>query len=126
MRRTTIITGLLTAALASLAIAPVAGAKPRDPVTRAEVFTAAKGQAERSAAKLEKDGNGAVSIDRSRTSVGSYLRNDAFRKSAAFAIFGTKTVNGEVGTVWCLGYVEVRRNKAGHARVLRGLTCAGT
>jgi hypothetical protein len=126
MRRTTIITGLLTAALASIAIAPVANAKPRHPVTRAEVFAAAQRHAEKSASALEKNGNGAVSIDRSRTSVGNYLGYGAFRKSASFALFGTKTVNGEPGTVWCVGNVEVRRTKNGHARILRDLTCVGT
>src|SRR4051812_13150823 len=106
MSRTTIIASLVAAALASLAIAPVASAKPRHPVTRAEVFASVQRQAEKSAAALEKDGNGTVTIDRSRTGVGSYLTYDSFRKSATFAIFGIKTVNGEAGTLWCLGNVE--------------------
>ena len=126
MRRITLITGLLTAALASLAIAQVADAKPRHPVTRAEVFAAAQRQAEGSAVTLEKDAKGIVSIDRSRTGVGNYFRYGAFRQSASFAIFGTKTVNGEAGTLWCLGSVEVRRTKNDHTRVLRDLTCAGS
>lgn len=126
MRRTTCITALLTAALASLAIAQVANAKPRHSITRAEVLAAAQRQAERSAARLEKDGNGTVSIDRSRTSVGNYLRYGVFRQSASFAIFGTNTVNGEAGTLWCIGNVEVRRTKKDHTRVLHDLTCVGS
>jgi hypothetical protein len=125
MRRNTLITGVVTAALASLAIAPVAGAKPRHPVTRAEVFSAALRQAESSAARLETDTKGIVSMDRSRTGVGNYFRYGAFRQSASFAIFGTKTVNGEAGMLWCLGSVEVRRTKNDRTRVLRYLTCAG-
>jgi hypothetical protein len=125
MRRTTCITALLTAALASLAIAQVANAKSRHPVTRAEAFAAAQRQAERSAARLEKDGNGTVSIDRSRTSVGNYNPYDPFRRSASFVIFGTNTVNGEAGLLWCVGNVEVRRTKKDHTRVLRDLTCVG-
>ena len=125
MRRTTCITALLTAALASLAIAQVANAKPRASVTRAEVFAAAQGQAERAAATLEKGGNGTISIDRSRTSVGNYLRYGLFRQSASSAIFGTNTVNGEARTLWCVGNVEVRRIKKDNTGVLRDLTCVG-
>ena len=125
MRRTTCITALLTAALASLAIAQVANAKPRHSVTRAEVVAAAQQQAESSAARLEQNGNGSVSIDRSRTSVGSYLRSGAFRQSAVFAIFGTNTAGGAAGTLWCLGYVEVSRTMRDHTRVVRDLTCVG-
>ena len=126
MRRTTLITGLLAAALASLAVAPFASAQPRTPVTRAEVFGAAQRQAERSAAAVEKDGSGTVTIDRSRTSVGNYLRYGAFRKSASFALFGTKTVNGAADTFWCIGNVEVTRTKKGHTHSRRNLTCLGT
>ena len=126
MRRTTIITGLLTAALASLAIAPFASAQPRMPVTRTEVFGAAQRQAEKSAATVERDASGAVTIDRSHTSVGNYLRYGIFRKSASFAIFGTKTVNGAPDTLWCIGNVEIMRTKGGHTRSRRTLTCLGT
>jgi hypothetical protein len=126
MRRTTLITGLLAAALASLAVAPFASAQPRTPVTRAEVFGAAQRQAERSAATVQKDGSGTVTIDRSRTSVGNYMRYATFRKSASFAIFGTKTVNGAPDTFWCIGNVEVMRTEKGHTRSRRNLTCFGT
>jgi hypothetical protein len=125
MHRTTLITGLVTAALASLAIAQVATARAPRPVTSAEVFAAAQQGAERAAARLEKNGNGTVSIDRSRTGVGNYFRLGAFRQSATFAIFGTKTVNGKADTLWCLGTVEVMRSKT-HTRVRRGLTCVGS
>jgi hypothetical protein len=125
MRRTTLITGLLAAALASLAVAPFASAEPRTTVTRVEVFSAAQRQAEKSAATVEKDASGAVTIDRSLTSVGNYLRYGVFRKSASFAIFGTKTVDGVAHTLWCIGNVEVTRTKKGHTRSRRTLTCVG-
>ena len=126
MRRTTLITGLLAAALASLAVTPFASAQPRTPVTRAEVFGAAQRHAERSAGTVERDGIGAVTIDRSRTSVGNYQRYSAFRKGASFAIFGTKTVNGAADTFWCIGNVEVTHTRRGHTSSRRNLTCFGT
>jgi len=125
VHRTTIITGLIAAALTSLAFAPVASAKPRDRVTHAEVFAAVERQAAKTATTVEVDGGGEVSIDRSRTTVGHYMRDGAFRKSATFAIFGTKTVNGEADTVWCLGSADITRTKNGQTRVLRTLTCVG-
>jgi hypothetical protein len=125
MRRTTIITGLLAVALASLAMAPTAGAKARHPVTRAELFAAVHQQAEKSVATLEKMGGGAISFDRSRTSVGNYLPYGQFRKAAAFAIFGTNTANADTGTLWCVGNVEVGRTKHGRTRVAQELTCIG-
>ena len=60
--------------------------------------------------------NGAASIDRSRTSVGNYLRYSSFRSGASFALFGTNTVNGQARTLWCVGNVEVVRAKNGRAR----------
>jgi hypothetical protein len=123
MRRTTIITGLLVAALASLAMAPAAGAKTSKPVSRAAVSAAAQRLANQSAAGLEELTRGAAIVDRSRTSVGSYLRHGQFRMGASFTLFGTNTVNGEVRPLRCVGYVEVVRAKNGRARVAADLTC---
>ena len=73
-----------------------------------------------SASGIEDLTNGAARVDRSRTSVGNYLRYSRFRMSASFALFGTNTVNGEARTLWCVGYVEVARAKSGRTRVMPG------
>jgi hypothetical protein len=126
MRRTTIIAGLVAASLASLAIAPAAGAKSREPVTRADVFAAAHRLAAQAAAELESLSNGTVAIDRSQTSFGNYLPYGKFRKAAAFAIFGTRTAGGEANTLWCIGNVDVARAGNGRMQVARELTCLGS
>ena len=122
---------IVTAAIGLVVVAPAAAAEAREPVTRVEVFEAAHHLADQSAAAADNDSatgledlsNGAVSIDRSRTSVGNYMRYGKFRKGASFALFGTNTVNGEVGTLWCVGNVEVVRVKNGRTRVTANLTC---
>ena len=73
-----------------------------------------------SAKGIEDLTNGAARIDRSRTSVGNYLRYGRFRMGASFALFGTNTVNGELRTLWCIGYVEVTRAANGRTRVAPG------
>jgi hypothetical protein len=122
---------IMTTAIGLAVVAPAAAADAREPVTRVEVFAAAHRLADQSpvaadndsATGLEDLSNGAVSIDRSRTSVGNYLRYDKFRKGASFALFGTNTVNGETRTLWCVGNVEVVRTKNGSTRVAANLTC---
>jgi hypothetical protein len=126
MRRTTIITALLAAALASLAIAPAALAKSRQPVTRADVFAAAHRLAAKAATELEGLSNGTVTIDRSQTSFGNYLPYGKFRKAAAFAIFGTRTTGGDANTLWCIGNVDVARARNGRMDVAQELTCLGS
>jgi hypothetical protein len=119
------------ATLAVALLVPAAAAEARAPVTRAEVFAATQRIAVQSAAKLEDPAatgieeltNGAASIDRSRTSVGDYLRYGKFRQGASFALFGTNTVNGQLRTLWCIGNVEVVRAGNGRARVAANLTC---
>lgn len=109
-------------------VAPAAAAQARTPVTRAEVSAVTHRLAEQSAAQLEAQSatgiedltNGAARVDRSRTSVGNYQRYGKFLMGASFALFGTNTVNGEVRTLWCVGYVEVARAKNGRNRVSPG------
>ena len=67
--------------------------------------------------------NGAARIDRSRTSVGNYLRFGKYRMGASFALFGTNTVNGTAHTLWCIGNMEVVHGASGPARVNANLTC---
>ena len=122
---------ITTIAIGLAVVAPAAAADAREPVTRAEVFAAARNAADRSPAAADNDAttglenlsNGAVSIDRSRTSVGNYLRYGKFRKGASFALFGTNTVDGEARTLWCVGNVEVVRTKIGRTRVMTNLAC---
>jgi type II secretory pathway pseudopilin PulG len=112
-------------------VAPAAAAETRQQVTRAETFAAAQRIAVQSAAALEDQTatgieeltNGAARIDRSRTSVGNYLRYSKFRSGASFALFGTNTVNGETRALWCIGNVEVVRAGNGHTRVAANVTC---
>jgi hypothetical protein len=100
---TTLRTLILTVALGVAVVVPDAVAEAREPVTRVEAFAAAHRLANQSAAKLEDHSaaglehltNGAASVDRSRTSVGNYLRYSKFRMGASFALFGTNTVAGE-------------------------------
>jgi len=123
----------LTIALAiGLAVAaPAATATARPPVTRTDALAAAQHFAVQSAAALEDPTargiedltNGAASIDRSRTSVGNYVRYSTFRSGASFALFGTNTVNGQARTLWCVGNVEVVRARNGRTRVVANLTC---
>jgi hypothetical protein len=122
---------IMTTAIGLVVVAPAAAAEAREPVTRVEVFAAAHHLAGQSAVAADNDSatgledisNGAVSIDRSRTSVGNYLRYGKYRKGASFALFGTNTVNGEARTLWCIGNVEVVRAKTGRTRVTANLTC---
>jgi hypothetical protein len=127
MRRTTI----STIALGLAVLVPAAAAEARKPVTRVEVSAAAHQLADQSAAELEDHSatgladltNGAASIDRSRTSVGNYLRFGKFRMGASFALFGTNTVNGMAHTLWCIGNMEVVRRANGPARVSANVSC---
>jgi len=126
MRRTTI-----SIAIGLAVLVPAAAAEAREPVTRVQVFAAAHRLADESAAELEDHSatglediaNGAASIDRSRTSVGNYLRFGKFRMGASFALFGTNTVNGKARTLWCIGNIEVIRTAGGPARVNSNLIC---
>ena len=120
---------LITTVAVALAVAgPAAAAQARKPVTRAEASAVTHRIAAQSAAKLEAQSatgiealaNGAASIDRSRTSVGNYLRYGRFRMGASFALFGTNTVDGVTRTLWCVGYVEVARARDGGTRVAPG------
>jgi hypothetical protein len=121
-----------TIAIGLAVVAPAAAAQARKPVTRAEVSAATHRVAQQAATRLEAQSasgiedltNGAARVDRSRTSVGNYLRYSRFHMSASFALFGTNTVNGEARTLWCVGYVEVGHAKSGRTRVMPGsLVC---
>jgi hypothetical protein len=117
-----------TSLVVALAVTPVAAAQAREPVTRADAAAAAHRAARTAALQLESQSatgiedltNDAASIDRTRTSVGNYLRYGKFRMGASFALFGTNTVDGQVRTLWCVGYVEVRRAGNGGTRVAPG------
>jgi hypothetical protein len=122
---------ITTIAVGLAVVAPAAAAEARAPVNRAEVFAATQRLAiqaatdfeGRSATGIEQLTNGAASVDRSRTSVGNYLRYGKFRSGASFALFGTNTVNGEARTLWCIGNVEVVRATNGRTRVAANVTC---
>ena len=117
-----------TIALGAAVVAPAAAADARQPVTRADAAAAARSLARQAAVEVEGQSakgieqltNGAARVDRSRTSVGNYLRYGKFRMGASFALFGTNTVNGELRTLWCIGYVEVTRAGNGRTRVAPG------
>ena len=119
---------LATTIAVGLAVVVPAAADARKPVTRAEASAVTHRIADDAAAKLdarsatgiEDLSNGAARVDRSRTSVGNYLRYGKFRMGASFALFGTNTVDGVVRTLWCIGYVEVRRPRNGGTRVVAG------
>ena len=117
-----------TIAIGLAVLAPAAAAQARKPVTRAEVSAATHRVAQQAATRLEAQSasgiedltNGAATVDRSRTSVGNYLRYSRFRMGASFALFGTNTVDGKARTLWCVGYVEVARARSGRTRVRPG------
>jgi hypothetical protein len=121
-------TVLTSLAVGLAAIGLAASAEAREPVTRAEVAAATHRIAHQAAVEVEAQSatgiedltNGAASVDRSRTSVGNYLRYSKFRMGASFALFGTNTVNGVARTLWCVGYVEVVRLGSGRTRVAPG------
>lgn len=126
MSRTTITTGLLVSGLASLAMAVPASAvaaAPRQPVTHAAAFASAQRLADGSAAALEDLAGGAVTIDRSRTSVGNYLNYGKYRKGVSFALFGTNTVEGKTHTLWCVGNFVFGAAKDGGTSVAGNVTC---
>ena len=120
-----------TIALGAAVVAPAAAADAREPVTRADAAAAARSLARQAAVEVEGQSakgiedltNGAARIDRSRTSVGNYLRFGKFRMGASFALFGTNTVNGTAHTLWCIGNMEVVHTATGPARVNANLTC---
>lgn len=126
MSRTTITAGLLVSGLASLAMAApasAAAAAPRQPVTHAAAFASAQRLADSSAAALEDLAGGAVTIDRSRTSVGNYMNYGKFRKGVSFVLFGTNTVNGEKHTLWCVGNFVFSAAKNGGNGVVGNVSC---
>jgi hypothetical protein len=122
---------IVTAAIGLAVVAPAAAAEAREPITRAEASAAAQRVADQAAAELQNQSatgiedltNGAASIDRSRTSVGNYLRYGKFRMGVSFALFGTNTVNGVARTLWCVGNLDVMRAKNGRTRTAGNLTC---
>jgi hypothetical protein len=127
MRRTMII----TVAVGLAVVAPAAAADAREPITQAEASAAAHRVADQAATELQNQSatgiedltNGAASVDRSRTSIGNYLRYGKFRMGVSFALFGTNTVNGIARTLWCVGSLEVVRAKNGRTRTAGNLTC---
>jgi hypothetical protein len=127
MRRTMII----TVAVGLAVVAPAAAADAREPITQAEASAAAHRVADQAATELQNQSatgiedltNGAASVDRSRTSIGNYLRYGKFRMGVSFALFGTNTVNGIARTLWCVGNLEVVRAKNGRTRTAGNLTC---
>ena len=122
---------ITTLAVGLTVVAPAAVAEARAPVTRAEVSFTAQRLAEQAATELESQSatgiehltGGAAKIDRSRTSIGNYLRYGSFRMGASFALFGTNTVDGIARTLWCVGNLEVRRASKGGVRVAGNVTC---
>jgi hypothetical protein len=121
-------TAMTSLAVGLAVVVPAAAAEARQPVTRAEASAAVHRIANQAAVELEAQSatgiedltNGAASVERSRTSIGNYLRYGDFRMGASFALFGTNTVNGLRRTLWCVGYVEVVRAKSGRTRVVPG------
>ena len=124
-------TPITTVAIGLAVLAPAAAADARAPVTRAEASVAAHRLAEQAATKLEDQSatgieiltKGAARVDRSRTSVGNYLRYSKFRMGVSFALFGTNTVDGVTRTLWCIGNLEVMRARNGGTRVAGNVTC---
>jgi hypothetical protein len=114
---------IAVAALAVTVSAPAAAAEAREPVTRAAVVAAAERLASQSAAGLEQLTNGAASVDRSRTTVGHYVRHGKFSRGASFELFGTNTVNGQARPFRCVGTVGLIHAKSGGERVAADLTC---
>jgi hypothetical protein len=124
-------TMITTVAVGLAIVAPAAAADARGSLTRAEASAAAQRVADQAATELQNQSatgiedltNGAASIDRSRTSVGNYLRYGKFRMGVSFALFGTNTVNGVARTLWCVGNLDVMRAKNGRTRTAGNLTC---
>jgi hypothetical protein len=124
-------TMIITVAVGLAVVAPAAAADARGSLTRAEASAAAQRVADQAATELQNQSatgiedltNGAASIDRSRTSVGNYLRYGKFRMGVSFALFGTNTVNGVARTLWCVGNLDVVRAKNGRTRTAGNLTC---
>jgi hypothetical protein len=124
-------TMIITVAVGLAVVAPAAAADARGSLTRAEASAAAQRVADQAATELQNQSatgiedltNGAASIDRSRTSVGNYLRYGKFRMGVSFALFGTNTVNGVARTLWCVGNLDVMRAKNGRTRTAGNLTC---
>jgi hypothetical protein len=124
-------TMIITVVVGLAVVAPAAAADARGSLTRAEASAAAQRVADQAATELQNQSatgiedltNGAASIDRSRTSVGNYLRYGKFRMGVSFALFGTNTVNGVARTLWCVGNLDVMRAKNGRTRTAGNLTC---
>jgi hypothetical protein len=122
---------IITVAVGLAVVAPAAAAEAREPITQAEASAAAHRVADQAATELQNQSatgiedltNGAASVDRSRTSIGNYLRYGKFRMGVSFALFGTNTVNGIARTLWCVGNLEVVRAKNGRTRTAGNLTC---
>ena len=122
---------LSTAVIGLAVIAPAGAAQARAPVTRAEASVAAHRLAQQAATELEAQSatgieiltKGGARVDRSRTSVGNYLRYSRFRMGVSFALFGTNTVDGVTRTLWCVGNLEVVRVGNGRTRSAGNLTC---
>lgn len=121
-------TAITSLAVGLAVVVPAGAAAAREPVTRADAAAAAHRIANQAAMEVEGQAatgiedltNGAASVDRSRTSVGNYLRYGKFRMGASFVLFGTNTVDGLTRTLWCVGYVEVARMGNGRTRVAPG------
>jgi hypothetical protein len=114
---------ITTVAIGLAVVAPAAAADARAPVTRAEASLVAQRLAQQAATGIEDLTNGAARVDRSRTSVGNYLRYGRFRMGVSFALFGTNTVDGVARTLWCIGNLEVVRAKSGRRRVAVNFGC---
>ena len=122
---------LTTAAIGLAVIAPAGAAQARAPVTRAEASVAAHRLAQQAATELQGQSatgieiltRGAARVDRSRTSVGNYVRYGQFRMGVSFALFGTNTVDGVARTLWCVGNLEVVRAGNGRTRSTGNVTC---
>jgi hypothetical protein len=114
---------ITTVAIGLAVVAPAAAADARAPVTRAEASLVAQRLAQQAATGIEDLTNGAARVDRSRTSVGNYLRYGRFRMGVSFALFGTNTVDGVARTLWCIGNLEVVRAKSGRRRVAVNFSC---
>jgi hypothetical protein len=122
MRRTTITTVVIGLAV----IAPATAAEARERVTHAAAFASAQRLADQSATGLEDLGNGAIRVDRSRTSVGNYMNYGKFRKGVSFALFGTNTVDGQTRTLWCIGNFVFAAGKNGRTTRTGNVSCAAS
>jgi hypothetical protein len=111
------------AVLVAAVLAPATAAEARAPVTHAAAFASAQRLAHQSASALEDMANGAVTIDRSRTSVGDYLNYGRFRKGVSFALYGTNTVDGKERTLWCIGNFIFTPGRNGRTSAAGNVTC---